>query len=375
MVTDVNRGEALAQIEAAPRIAVDTEFHAERRFWPKFFLLQIYAGGEDVWVFDPLEGRGLSGLAEIMSSRPWIVHGGAQDLRILKRVWGQVPDVVLDTQVAAGLLADRYPAPYSALLKRWLDLDSDPQPTLSDWSRRPLSTRQLNYAGADVAHLFHLWDALWQHAESLGRQEQVLGACSTVRRQALAEPEPRNAWKQFDAVSYIDERSLRSLRAIADWRLRRAMERDQSPYGILSDGMVVKLARMQPSSLAQLGSDRRVPDRVVRQYGKTLVRLTEEAAASTDVLSDEVARTGTPSWSRWLFLNLCFDIAARRESWSARLVIPDPLRIAWAVNPIQEREAFRSQLEPWRDSLVGDLWAQMASGEVSLAFQRNDVRI
>ena len=363
MVTARNRLEALDEIGSASRVAIDTEFHAERRYRPKFFLVQVYAGTENVWAFDPLDKDGLEGLSELMMGRPWVVHGGSQDLRILQRALGGVSDVVLDTQVAAGLVTDHYPTSYRVLVEKWLGQEADKTATLSDWSRRPLSEGQLAYACSDVTHLFHLWDTLWDRGMSLGRTDGILAACRTMRDQALTPPEPREVWKTFDAAAKIDNASLRLLRELAAWRLDQAMERNQSPQGILSDGLVVKLARMQPESRQSLQDDRRIPDRLVRRYGDDVVRLTELAAGSDEDLTGRVARIGTESWTRLLFLNLCVDVLAQRESWAAKLVLPIEFRVRWALKPMEDRQQIESMLTPWRDALLGDILSEIGQGE------------
>ena len=365
MVTARNREAALEEIRSASRVAIDTEFHAERRYLPKFFLLQVYAGTENVWAFDPLEKDGLEGLSDLMAGRSWVVHGGSQDLRILQRVLGCVSDVVLDTQVAAGLVTDHYPTSYRVLVQQWLGQDADKTATLSDWSRRPLSEGQLAYACSDVTHLFDLWDTLWEQGKSLGRTDGILAACRTMRDQALTPPQPREVWKAFDATAKIDNPSLRLLRELAAWRLEQAMERDQSPYGILSDGLVVKLARMQPASRQSLQDDRRIPDRLVRRYGDDVVRLAALAADSDEDLAGQVPRIGTESWTRLLFLNLCVDVLAQKESWAAKLVLPPEVRVRWALEPAEDRPQVASMLTPWRDVLVGEVLSELGSGRAS----------
>jgi ribonuclease D len=186
-----------------------------------------------------------------------------------------------------------------------------------------------------------------------------------MRDQALTPPQPREIWKTFDAAAKIDNASLRLLRELAAWRLDQAMERNQSPYGILSDGLVVKLARMQPESRQSLQDDRRIPDRLVRRYGDDVVRLTELAAGSDEDLAGSVARIGTESWTRLLFLNLCVDVLAQRESWAAKLVLPTECRVRWALEPLEDRQQVKSMLAPWRDALVGEVLSQIGQGKVA----------
>jgi len=375
MVTARNRRAALDEIGMASRVAVDTEFHAERRYRPKFFLLQVYAGTENVWAFDPLEKDGLEGLPELMASRPWVVHGGSQDLRILQRALGCVSDEVLDTQVAAGLVTDHYPTSYRVLVERWLGQEADKTATLSDWSRRPLSDGQLAYACSDVIHLFRLWDTLWENGVSLDRSAGILAACRTMRDQSLKAPQPREAWKTFDATAKIDNASLRLLRELAAWRLEHAIERNQSPQGILSDGLVVKLARMQPESRQSLQDDRRLPDRLVRRYGEHVVRLAQLAAGSDEDLTGCVARIGTESWTRLLFLNLCVDVLAQRESWAAKLVLPVEARVRWALEPAVGPQQVASLLTPWRDALVGKELMAWGQGLVAASCVEGAIRL
>ena len=149
---------AMREIARAEWVGLDTEFHAERRWLPRLFLLQVQVPGGTTWLFDPLEDGGIRPLGDLLCERPWVVHAGHQDMRILHAWFGRLPEVVLDTQIASGLLGLHYPQGFSSLVHERLGREVEKREQLSDWSRRPLDQKQIDYAAADVVLLEPLWE-------------------------------------------------------------------------------------------------------------------------------------------------------------------------------------------------------------------------
>jgi ribonuclease D len=220
--------ELLAELQAAERLAVDTEFHAERHYLPHLFLVQVHVPGGTTWLLDPLVPDLLSAVAPVLSTRPWWVHGGSQDLRLLRRALGTVPEDVLDTQILAGLTDTWYPAPFAALLERWCQRALDKAATLSDWSRRPLSERQVHYAAADAEALAPLAAALQLRLADLGRTEIARLACLEAQARALG-PVPDDAWREVPGAHQLVRNQPAVLQELLAWRDAIAMEEDQAP--------------------------------------------------------------------------------------------------------------------------------------------------
>jgi len=148
---------AVFRMQAAERLALDTEFMRERTYFPLLCLLQI-ATESDCFLVDPLAGLDLRALHALLAepARLKILHAARQDLEVLLLTGGTVPAPLFDTQVAAALLGFAPQIGYAELVARQLGHSIDKGQTRTDWSRRPLSPEQLAYAADDVHHLLTL---------------------------------------------------------------------------------------------------------------------------------------------------------------------------------------------------------------------------
>ena len=141
--------ELIAHLSPKPIIGIDTEFHSENRYHPKLMLIQVcdFEGGN--WLVDPLQLR-VEPLGRALRDSIIVMHGGQEDLRILYRELGFTPAEYFDIQIAVGMLGYEYPLRYSILIQEILGKKLHQTSTLSDWSQRPLSEEQCEYALDDV---------------------------------------------------------------------------------------------------------------------------------------------------------------------------------------------------------------------------------
>ena len=160
-----------ATLADASAIALDTEFLRERTYRPQLCLLQLAGNGRAACV-DPLADLPLDVLRPRITSAatPKILHAARQDLEVLWPVFGPI-EGIYDTQIAAGLAGLPAQVGYSELVRRLLGIDLPKGQTRTDWSRRPLSEAQLQYAIDDVLHLPALRDALDEQLDKLGRRD------------------------------------------------------------------------------------------------------------------------------------------------------------------------------------------------------------
>ncbi|MFT4626720.1 MAG: ribonuclease D [Myxococcota bacterium] len=356
---------AITEIGDADRVAVDTEFHAEGRFLPELFLLQVRVPSGNTWMFDAKGDGGIRRLGPVLCGRPWVLHAGQQDLRILQAWFGALPDVVYDTQIAAGLLCERYPEGYASLVHRYLGSTIEKVERLSDWSARPLRPEQLAYAAADVQLLFALWDRLVEDLTALDRLSVVQAACAD----RLPPASPKTAapsWRNLMAVPALDDPSVKALEALAAWRRTQAVDNNMPERSVLGDGLMIQLSRARPDSIRALRANRRMPKSVVRRHGEAIVGVMR-AVAADPAPAPLVARFRTPEWRRLDWLDCFAQCLARDESWSANLVLPRPLLAELACATPLDRESLDARLG-WRSALAGaQLWEAMA-GQVTLSF-------
>ncbi len=366
--------EMVAQLRQARRVALDTEFHPERRYLPQLYLIQYYTGEGPAWIVDPFVDGLVAAIAPHLLALPWLVHSGTQDLRILRQALGGVPDVAWDTQVAAGLVANHYPASYGALVEQWLNLRLPKGATLSDWSRRPLDEQQLRYAADDVLHLPALWDALAAKAETLGRSVMLERACIEARESAL-NPDSIDLWRDIPGHNSLNPRQAAVLRALAAWRDAEARIEDISARNVLADSILLDLARRQPREVADIQSDRRVPRGFGKRYGdELLTRIAEARALGDEDLPLMLDRQG-PLARVVDLLHCIIEAEGAAAAWAARLVAPRPMLERAAIEARDDRARIASILGDWRDALVGDTLHAALGGQRTLQIRGADVEI
>lgn len=277
--TDAALRAVLPRLEAAARVALDTEFHTERRYEPVLMLVQVRADDDEPVLIDPLAPLDLAPLGEVLARVPVVVHGGGSDLALLARATGRPPNVVFDTQVAAGFVGDGFPARLQQLVATHLGESLDKTQTLSDWSRRPLTRPQLVYAAGDVLVLGRLQDRLREGLARRGHTAAAEAALAEVVTASLAPERDEEAWRALPGVRGLGPEEVPRARALARWRQAAARERAVPRHAVLSDAILVDLARRHPRDLDALRSNRRLPSAVWKQDGPALLTCLEQAAA------------------------------------------------------------------------------------------------
>lgn len=365
MVSPATAAEAAAQLRASSRVAVDTEFHAENRYLPDLYLVQLGLDDGSALLVDPLVPGILDVVGPALRERPWVVHAGDHDLRILSHVLGGPPLCpVFDTQVAAGLAGPLYPAGYATLCESWLGVRVDKAETLSDWSRRPLSAAQLEYAARDVLHLFALADAVSARLHDSGRTEAATAACAEAVAAAL-DPGPDRALHELTANTNLEPRQAGVLRSLLQWREERARVQNQPPRVVAGDGILVDIARRLPRSAADLSVGRRFPKNVAR-WAPELTAVVEAALATDPSTWPAVVRRNTAAARRTTFLQLWAAAEGERRQWAAALVVPRELAGALALG---------GSLDPagWRAAILGPAIHDAIAGRVGLYLSERDV--
>ncbi len=276
-------------------LAVDTEFHPERKYVPELMLVQLRGDEGEVLLVDPRGDIDLRLLGPLVESKLLLVHGGEQDVDLLARVTGGRAARWFDTQVAAGFCGLGYPRRLGDLVSTVLGRAMDKGETLSDWSRRPLSAEQLRYAADDVLVLAPLAAALQARVAAMGHTSR-LEACLAERLvEAHSGPADEEAWRRVHGVHLLDDAERAIVAALAAWREKSARFSDVAPHSIAPDNILVDLARRRPRSAEAMRENRRMPSQVWKQHGPTILgilatadRLPVPAPAPAGLAADAV---------------------------------------------------------------------------------------
>ena len=247
-----------ARLAQSPFVAVDTEFMRENTFWPELCLIQI-ADEHEAAAIDPMApGIDLKPLLDLMCDNEDVLkvfHAGSQDIEIIYNLTGKTPHPLFDTQIAAMALGQGEQIGYSNLVDSWLGIPLDKGARFTDWARRPLDERQIDYAIGDVTHLATLFPKM------LGKlRKQDRGHWLDQEMEKLAEPgayanPPEMAWKRVRIAGRKPE-LLGRLRALAAWREREAMGKNLPRGRIAKDETIADIAAHPPRHQSDLSKVR-----------------------------------------------------------------------------------------------------------------------
>ena len=187
-----------AFLASQDQVGFDTEFIGESTYHPDLCLIQT-ATPERLYVIDPRSVGSLERFWPIVcdSKRVFVVHAGREEVRICHQQCGQTPRGIFDLQIAAGLIGIGYPMGYANLVSELLQRSVPKGETLSDWSRRPLSSQQVEYAFNDVRHLLPLYESIRQQLERLGRRTWMEEESEALIRHALFDGPEFERWRKL----------------------------------------------------------------------------------------------------------------------------------------------------------------------------------
>ena len=361
-----------AELKEAPYVALDTEFMRDQTYWPKLCLMQVAAPGIEA-IIDPMaEGIDLASFyALLRAPLPKVIHAARQDIEIFHIQGGVIPHPLFDTQIAAMVCGFGESASYETLARRLAHTDIDKSARFTDWSRRPLSKRQLEYALADVTHLRVVYEALARQLERTGRWAWVEEEISALQQPALYQLDPAQAWKRLKPRT-ANKRFLAILAAAAAWREREAQARDLPRNRILKDEALLEIAAHPPETPQMLEQIRTVPKGfAASRMGKAL--LEEVAAGRTadppaGIQAERARRRREPSASAVDLLKTLLRQCAETAGVAPRLIAD-----AEDIEKLAAREDDGvAALHGWRAEVFGNNAVALRDGKLALALEKDE---
>jgi ribonuclease D len=350
-----------------PYIAVDTEFVGEHNYWPRLCLVQVAAPGGIAAAIDPLSDIDLSPLLSLLA-RPdvtKVVHSGRQDLAIFRRMSGTVPAPVFDTQVAAMACGYGDSVSYSTLAAALASTTVDKSMQVTDWSRRPLTGRQVDYALSDVVPLCSVFEALSGRLTELGRSDWIAEDMAQLVADAAADQDPWTAWQRV-SVRGADGRTLAALREVAAWREKYAAELDIPRGRVARDETLIDIAFRRPRTAAELRRIRGFTN--VPGNGSADTAVIAAVHRALDLSTDAWPRTrprvemSDAFQSQVALLQALLRIKCEENQVAPRLVATRSDLEALAVQPDADHAVSRG----WRAEMFGDDARRLLRGELAV---------
>lgn len=256
--------------------------HEGGHLYPIAGLVQV-GDGRRAYLIDPLAVRDWHPFATLLDDAAVVkvLHACSEDLEVLLRLTGSLPQPLFDTQLAAGYLNIGFSMGYSRLVQAVLGIELPKGETRSDWLQRPLSEMQVRYAAEDAQHLAELYEALLPKLSD-DKRAWVLEDGAELVANLQRESDPEEAYREVKQAWRLKSQQLAVLKVLTAWRERQARARNQPRNRVLREASLWPLARTQPRDLVTLARIDEMHPRTVRQDGEALLAMIREAAATPE---------------------------------------------------------------------------------------------
>lgn len=368
----VDTPESLAalteRVRRAPRVALDTEFHNERSYTAQLMVVQL-AFEDGVAIVDPIALRDLQPLFDALAQTEIVGHALSSDLRIIAEDYDTLPRAAFDTQVGAAFCGYGLTISLLDLVRELAGVTLRKSQTVSDWSTRPLSLKQIDYLVDDVRYLFNLADRLEALLVERGRDGWAREEMRSLVDVRTYRPDQRRLYLRISGNARMNRRELGILNELAGLRDRLARARNIPLKFVIPDDVLAGLVALRPKTVDELAQLRRLDGGSKKQYGALIIEAVERGEAIPE--DDLPQRAPRP-------------LGAQREALVATLAVlinavaaendlPSTLLLArHALERVaRETPASASELDavlgltPWRRGLVVEpLWGLLTGERV-----------
>ena len=376
IITDAKALAAFcSRLSKAPFITVDTEFLRENTYWAQLCLIQM-AGPEEAAIIDPLaEGADLKPFYRLMANERVVkvFHAARQDIEIFVKQAGAVPKPLFDTQVAAMVCGYGDQVGYEQLVNRVTGHQLDKTSRFTDWSRRPLTAKQTNYAIADVTYLRDVYMSLSAQLAEQDRTTWLDEEMAVLADIATYTTHPEDAWKRLK-LRIRKPRQLAVMQAVAEWREAEAQDRDVPRSRVLKDDAIYEIAQQMPRSSEALGHLRTIPRGFERSgTARSILAAVERGFAVPEDKLPRVPRAKPApehASSAAELMKVFLKLVAEQQGVAARIIASTEELERIAADDNADVPA----LKGWRRMLFGEQALALKRGELALAMSRRGVR-
>ena len=357
-------------------IAIDTEFLRDNTYWPKLCLVQIGGPEEEAAIDTLAEAIDLAPLLDLLRNRDIlkVFHSARQDMEIFFHLMDDLPQPIFDTQVAAMVCGFGDSVGYETIVRKLAGAKVDKASRFADWSRRPLTERQLNYALADVIHLRPVYKKLARKLGKNGRAGWLKEEMAVLTDPQTYRLEPETAWRRLKTRS-TDRRYLAALRSLATWREAEAQRRDMPRGRVLRDEQLFDIAAHLPRTVDDLARTRGLGrDFAKGRIGRAILEAVEQGLAVPEAERPEPsAREDLPRGLGPLvdLLKVLLRFKAEEHNVAQRLIasVSDLERLA------ANDEAEVPALKGWRRELFGEDALALKHGRLALGVEGGKITL
>ncbi|MFI5410010.1 ribonuclease D [Kaistia sp. UC242_56] len=357
-------------------VTVDTEFMRETTYWPKLCIIQIASTDEAVVIDAEAPGLDLAPFFALMANEAVVkvFHAARQDIEIVWHLGGILPHPIFDTQVAAMVCGFGESISYDQLVGRITGHPIDKSSRFTDWSRRPLTPQQVEYAIADVTHLRDVYKALKEKLDKENRNDWVAEEMNVLTSVDTYQVDPANVWKRLK-MRIKKPLQLAVLMEVAAWREREAQARDVPRGRILKDDAIYEIAEQHPTTAEALARLRTIPRGFERS--RTAEDILAAVKKAVDLPKDKLPKVpkvkpaSDGNGAAVDLLKVLLKMTSEEHGVAARVIatVDDLEAIAGDNN------ADVPPLHGWRRELFGEQALKLKRGDISLRLDGRRVTI
>jgi ribonuclease D len=362
-----------ARLAKHPVITVDTEFLRETTYYPLLCVVQLASPDEAVVVDALAEGIDLKPFFDLMSNEGVlkVFHAARQDIEIIWHQANIIPHPIFDTQVAAMVLGYGDSIAYDALVERVTGHRPDKTHRFTDWSRRPLTEAQLEYAVADVTHLRDVFAALDADLKKRRRSDWVSEEMEILTSPKTYDFHPGRAWERLKS-RVRKPKDLAVLMEVAAWREQEAQSRNVPRSRVLKDDAVGDIATHAPTSLERLATLRSLPRGFEKsKWGSDIIAAVQRGLARDlhALPKIEKPRNNSNGAAIVEMLKVLLRMTSERHAVASKVIatVDDLEQIA------ADDKADVGALHGWRRELFGEAALALKHGQLALAIEKGRV--
>ncbi|PKG38347.1 ribonuclease D [Psychromonas sp. Urea-02u-13] len=359
ITTQVQLNDFLASLDNTP-ICLDTEFVRTRTFVAKLGLLQLSQNGK-ITLIDPISVPDLSDFWRALDNKDLILHASSEDLEIIRQHKRDLNFTLFDTQIACAFLNLGASLGYAKMVETLEGVVVDKGESRTDWCKRPLSEKQVNYAAADVLHLTPCLEKLTEQLVEKKMFDFFQVECQTTLDLKMKKQDPNNAYKSLNNLFKLDRQGVAVIQKLAKWRLHTAKTRDLALNFVVHADNIWLLAHYRPSTKEDL---RRLnlPANEIRIHGPAILAIIEAVEKQDpETYPALISRlVDFPAYKKTLksmreVIQACADkYELPIELIASKRVINEYLSWLWKLNDEQRETADKPKLlTGWRFELVG----------------------
>lgn len=361
IITQVEQLEQVCEkAQAFDVVMLDTEFVRTRTYFPQLGLIQLY-DGENLSLIDPVAIDDMSALKALLqdTSVLKVLHACGEDLEVFQNAFGCTPFPMMDTQLMAAFLGNGLSTGFASLVNEFLGVELDKSESRTDWMARPLSTRQLEYAAADVFYLLPLYTKLQQKVMDANWWDAAQQESELIVSKRIKSINPNELFKEIKGAWLLSPKQLSVLKPLAKWRYEEAVKRDLALNFVFKEQELLDVARFNCRS-AKAMEEQGIDPRTIRRHSARVSQIVKHAAHTDErEYPEKIIRLMDNPAYKQLFKTLKDEVkkvsghsGLATEFLASKKQLNQMISWVWRKN--RDPEALPDVMQGWRLELLGE---------------------